>query len=75
MGDRDDDRDEWMTTEEVARHLHVSTRTVHDWRQTRNGPPAYRVGRRLLWRRAEVDAWVRDQVAAPAAEPAVAAAG
>jgi len=56
---------EWLTSEEVARHLRLSVRTIHDWRQMQSGPVAYKVGRRLLWRRDEVDAWVHDQVASP----------
>jgi excisionase family DNA binding protein len=55
------DEDQWLTTPEVATLLRVSVRTVHDWRQSRIGPPAYRVGRRLLWKRHEVDLWVRAQ--------------
>jgi excisionase family DNA binding protein len=52
----DDSHDsQWLTTPEVAELLRVSVRTVHDWRQSRTGPPGYRVGRRLLWKQHEVD--------------------
>lgn len=63
---------EWLTTPEVAELLRVSVRTIHDWRQTHVGPPAYRVGRQLLWKRHEVTAWVEQQ--RDANEPATAAA-
>ncbi len=38
----------WLTTPEVAERLRTSTRTIYDWRVAGGGPPAHRVGRRLL---------------------------
>lgn len=73
--------DGWLTTPEVAEHLHVGVRTVHDWRQAGLGPPAYKVGRQLLWRLGDVDAWVQRQAdagddgAASGEEPAAALIG
>jgi len=62
----DDSHDsQWLTTPEVADLLRVSVRTVHDWRQSRTGPPAYRVGRRLLWKQHEIDLWVRQRTDSP----------
>jgi excisionase family DNA binding protein len=61
------DDPQWLTTPEVAELLRVSIRTIHDWRQTGTGPPAYRVGRQLLWKRREVDDWVVCHAAASAA--------
>jgi excisionase family DNA binding protein len=67
------DDEGWLTTPQVAGRLHVSVRTLHDWRQTRTGPPAYRVGRQLLWKAHEVDGWVRTQaVSEPDPRPAAA---
>lgn len=66
--------DDWLTTPEVAELLRVTVRTVHDWRQQRTGPPAYRVGRQLLWKRAEVERWMESQRDAPQAEPTAAIA-
>ena len=37
---------EWPTSEEVARHLRISVRAIHDWRQMQSGLVAYKVGRR-----------------------------
>jgi hypothetical protein len=28
---------EWPTSEDVARHLRISVRTIHDWRQMQSG--------------------------------------
>lgn len=63
----------WMTTREVAALLRVSPATIHDWRTSKIGPPAFKVGRNLLWRRADVEAWVLRHGEAAATEPAVAA--
>jgi excisionase family DNA binding protein len=64
----------WLTTSEVAELLRVSVATIHDWRTNKIGPRAYRVGRRLLWRRGEVEEWVLSRGdSAPTGEPAVAA--
>jgi hypothetical protein len=37
---------EWPTSEEVARHLRISVRAIHDWRQMQSGLVAYKAGRR-----------------------------
>ena len=64
--------DQWLTLPEVADILRVSPRTLYAWREEGGGPPGYRVGRRLLFRRPEVDAWVRLRADVPMSEPAVA---
>lgn len=51
----------WLAIEELAKYLHLSVRGIYEWRQGRVGPPAFKVGRRLLWDRDEVDAWIRSQ--------------
>ncbi len=59
----------WMTTREVAAYLRLAVSTVHDWRTAKIGPPAFRVGRQLLWRRSDVESWVLRQGDAAAIEP------
>jgi len=39
----------------------IPERTIYNWRLRGQGPPAYRVGRHLRWRRSEVDAWLDAQ--------------
>lgn len=65
--------DHWLTLPEVADVLRVSPRTLYAWREEGGGPPGFRVGRRLLFKRGEVDAWVRLRADAPTSAPAVAA--
>lgn len=50
----------WLKTEEAAELLGITIRTLRQW--TAEGRiSAYRVGRRLLYDAAEVDAFVRRQ--------------
>ena len=48
----------YLTHEELADQLDVSTRTIDRWRRLREAPPVTRVGKRLLYRRAAVEAWL-----------------
>lgn len=58
---RSDDR--LMTAQEAADYLRVPLRTLYAWRVEGVAPRAYRLGRSLRFRRADLDAWV-DQRAA-----------
>jgi hypothetical protein len=50
---------EYMTKGELAAQLHRSIRSVDRWALTGDGPPCIRIGRRSLYRRAAVLAWLR----------------
>jgi hypothetical protein len=50
---------EYMTKAELAAQLHRSIRSVDRWALTGDGPPCIRIGRRSLYRRAAVVAWLR----------------
>lgn len=47
----------WVSLEEIAEHLKVSTDTIHRWIRARK-IPVHRVGRFWRFRVSEVDAWV-----------------
>lgn len=49
---------ELLTIEEVADRLRVPIPTIRWLRQEGRFAPAIRVGRRLLWRVNDVDAWI-----------------
>ena len=51
---------DFMTTAEVAKFTRAPESTVRYWRHLRTGPQSFRVGRRVLYRRAEVERWIRD---------------
>lgn len=55
-----DDGTEIITGEQLASLLHVSPRTVEEWRRTRTGPPWRRMGRHVRYLRREVFAWFED---------------
>ncbi len=48
----------YLTIDEVAQALRVSVPTVRWLRQEGRFAPAIRVGRRLLWDQAAIDAWM-----------------
>lgn len=51
-----------MTTTEVAERLRVPEPTLRYWRHQGAGPPSFKLGRRVLYRRDDVDAWLARQV-------------
>lgn len=51
---------EILTPEQVAEFLHVSPRTMEEWRRTRTGPPWRRMGRHVRYLRREVLVWFEE---------------
>lgn len=51
--------DELLTPEETAALLKVTVRTLRYWREQGTGPQYVRVGRRVRYRRRDLDAWLR----------------
>ena len=47
----------FLTQEEAARILRLSPRTLERHRLTGTGPRFVKLGRRVLYRRADLDAW------------------
>jgi excisionase family DNA binding protein len=56
-----------LTVEQLARELTVKPKTVLRWHQKKTGPKAIKVGTRLIFRRADVLAWLDAQADAQAA--------
>lgn len=48
----------YLTTEELAAELRTTVETVHWWHKTGKGPKSFKVGRRRLYAREDVDAFV-----------------
>lgn len=48
----------FMTIDEVAELLKMPKRTLYQWRHRGLGPPAVIIGRRLVYRRSAVYAWI-----------------
>lgn len=53
----------WVSLEEVAEHLKVSTDTIHRWSYAKKGP-VHRVGRFWRFKISEIDEWIRSGGAA-----------
>lgn len=50
-----------LVTEDLALRFHVTTDTIVNWANHSKYPlPSYRVGRRYLFNREDVEKWVRD---------------
>lgn len=52
--------DELMTVDEVAELLRVAPSTIRWLRIDGRFAPAIKVGRRLVWERAAIEAWVEE---------------
>lgn len=50
---------DYMTTEEVADYCRTSPETVRWWHKVGKGPHSFKVGRRRLYARADVEAWMQ----------------
>lgn len=50
---------DFLTQDETAAELRVCARTLDRWRRLDEGPPITRLGRRTLYRRSSLQAWIR----------------
>jgi hypothetical protein len=65
-----DSPDDLLTTAEVAQIMRSPVSTPRYWRHLGTGPHSFRFGRRVVYRRADVTAWLLEQAAAGRAERA-----
>lgn len=54
--------DRLLTVENVAGYLEVPVATIYAWRYRRQGPPGFRVGRHLRFRKSDVERWIEDRI-------------
>ena len=52
------ERDPFLTTEEVAEILRATPATVANWRWLGTGPPYHKKKGRVLYRQSELEAWI-----------------
>ena len=57
----------WLTVDDICKYLNVSNETVYKWIE-HLGMPGHRVGRRWMFKKDEVDDWVRSGGAADKTE-------
>lgn len=55
--------DKWLTVNEICEYLYTTRDTVYKWIKQKQ-MPANKVGRKWLFRKDEVDAWVKSGKAA-----------
>ena len=55
-----------LRMEEVSERIGVPVGTLRYWRKTGTGPRAARIGRRVVYREADVEAWINAQFDASA---------
>ncbi|WP_041791787.1 helix-turn-helix domain-containing protein [Microlunatus phosphovorus] len=53
--------DRLMTLAELAEMLGIPVNTLYGWRCRGEGPPGYRIGRHIRYRRAAVETWLETQ--------------
>lgn len=59
--------DELITIQQLSEDLGVPENTLRYWRSQGRGPQSARVGRRVMYRRADVVRWIDEQFAGGAA--------
>jgi excisionase family DNA binding protein len=47
-----------MSVEDLMEYLDLPRDTIYKQRSEGTGPPGYRLGKHLRWKRSEVDAWL-----------------
>lgn len=52
---------EFLRTEEFSVLTTVAPETIRYWRHIGTGPPWFKLGRRVLYRREVVEAWIAEQ--------------
>lgn len=52
---------EYLTTEEAAEILRTPVQTLYQWSYKKEGPPARKVGRRLLYPRDQLIDWIESK--------------
>lgn len=53
--------DRLLTVQELANYLGVPVATIYAWRYRHEGPPGFRVGRHVRFRRSDVEEWISQQ--------------
>jgi len=51
---------DWIARAELARELDVTPDTLARWAADGTGPPAVKIGRRVMYRRASVEKWLAE---------------
>jgi excisionase family DNA binding protein len=53
--------DEWITRDDLAKQLTLTTDTLARWATQGTGPARIKVGRRVFYRKSAVEKWLKSQ--------------
>lgn len=53
--------DEFLTTQRVSKITGVPVTTLRYWRHFGSGPASFTLGRRVVYRRSEIERWIAEQ--------------
>jgi hypothetical protein len=56
---------DYLSEEKFAAELGVSVRTLRNWRQQRSGPPFVTIGKKIVYGKGSLLAWVQTQERQP----------
>ena len=54
--------DQLLTVQQLADYLGVPVATIYAWRYRHQGPPGFRVGKHLRFRRSDLEAWIEANI-------------
>ena len=54
-----------LNTTEAAEVLRLGVATLHRWRKAGKGPPYIEMGRKVYYRRTDLDRWIEEQQRQP----------
>ncbi|GBD85426.1 helix-turn-helix domain protein [bacterium BMS3Abin02] len=57
-----DNLDRLLSVGELAAYLDIPVATLYAWRYRSQGPPGFRVGRHIRYRRSDIEAWIDEQL-------------
>lgn len=52
---------DYITTDELAAIVRSPVETIRYWRHVGKGPRSFKIGRRVLYSRADVETWIAQQ--------------
>ena len=55
------EHDELLTIDEVAAVVRAPVATLRYWRHLGTGPKSFRLGRHVVYRRSDVEAWISER--------------
>lgn len=59
--------DKLLGIDQVAEATGLAVSTLRAWRRTEEGPPSFTLGRRVVYRESDVQAWITAQLERPGA--------